>query len=84
MLRRPQYKTDQRIFMVNHRIRVDSIRAISYDFTKAIPLSGREPDRQAIERNKKKFNKEGKQTSINFINFENYYIFIVYYIFIKL
>ena len=60
MLRTPQYTPNQRVFMVTRRTRGDSIKAISYDFTKAFPLSGREPDRQAIERNKQKFYKEGK------------------------
>ena len=61
MMRKGQYTTDQRILMATRRIRGDSIKAINFDFKKSFPLSGRNPDRQAIERNKKKLIKEGKQ-----------------------
>ena len=60
-MRKGQYTTDQRILMATRRIRGDSIKAINFDFKKSFPLSGRNPDRQAIERNKKKLIKEGKQ-----------------------
>jgi hypothetical protein len=59
MLRTPQYTVDQRVFMVNRRTRGDTCPVINYDFKKVFPLSGRDPDRKTITRNKKKFDKEG-------------------------
>ena len=60
MLRTPQYTTAQRVFMVNHKTLGEPHKAINYDFKKCFPLSGRDPGRKAILRNKKKFDKEGK------------------------
>ena len=60
MLRTKQYTAEQRVFMVNNRARGDSHKAINYDFKKCFPLSGRDPDRKTIYRNKKKFEKEVK------------------------
>ena len=76
MLRAPQYTTEQRVFMVDRRTRGDSIKAINYDFKKSFPFSGRNPDRQAIERNKQKFNKEGIMFITLYIYKENYIILI--------
>ena len=60
MLRTPQYTTEQRVFMVNHKTKGDPYKAIKYDFKKCFPLSGRDPARSVILNNKKKFDKEGK------------------------
>ena len=59
MLRTKQYTKDQRIFMVNHKSRGDSYKCINYDFKRAFPLSGRDPNNMTIWRQKKKFDTEG-------------------------
>ena len=61
MLRTKQYTKDQRIFMVNHKSRGDSYKCINYDFKRAFPLSGRDPNNMTIWRQKKKFDTEGIQ-----------------------
>ena len=63
MLRTKQYTKEQRVFMVSNRTRGDSYKAINYDFQKAFPLSGRNPDRRTIYKINKKFEKEGKLVS---------------------
>ena len=60
MLRFSQYPSEERVFMVNRKTRGDSFKAIRYDYKKFFPLSGREPNKMTIDRNKKKFDKEGK------------------------
>ena len=65
MLRTPQYTIEQRVFMVNKRAAGDSNKAVAFDFRRTFPLSGREPNRKTIMRNRKKFNKEGSVMNLN-------------------
>ena len=46
--------------MVNNRTKGESYKIINWEFKKAFPLSGRNPDRKTISRNKQKFDTEGK------------------------
>ena len=51
--------------MVNKRAAGDSNKAVAFDFRRTFPLSGREPNRKTIMRNRKKFNKEGSVMNLN-------------------
>ena len=59
MLRTPQFTKAQRVFMVNGRTKGETYKVINFDFKRTFPLSGRNPDRKTISRNKKKFDVEG-------------------------
>ena len=63
MPRVPQFNTEQRVLMVNGKARRDSLKAIQWDFKKRFPFSDRVPNKMTIHRNKKKFDKEGKNFS---------------------
>ena len=65
MLRRSQFTTEQRIFMVNMKAQGDSYRVINNDFKKMFPFSGRDPSNMTIYRQKKKFDREGTVHNLN-------------------
>ena len=60
MLKTPQYTTEQRVFLVNSKTRGTSYKCTNFDFKKVFPLSGRDPSKMTVWRQKNKFDKEGE------------------------
>ena len=65
ILKTPQYTLQERIFMVEQKMRNNPHKVLKFKYKKAFPFSGRSPSKMAVWKQTKKFKSSGTLHNLN-------------------